>query len=545
MFHGIVQQIAYDLGQSLFVRIEHDLVIGNRDAGPDSLLLHLLGKLQHTSFQQIVQIHIRPIERESRSVDFLKIEQLIRQIQQPVDIGTHDFEVLLIIRRPDPRADDLFVRPPDQRQRSSYFMGYIREKRDLRPVFLPFLLPLQFPDLEIAPLSCFTHVPADIQPDNHDYGQHVHDISHRRGIKWRANLDFKPGRLIVPHSGSIGSPDLENIFPGRHIGEGNTRLFYFNPVINVVAHDIPVLIPAGGIVAEHGKIYGKQRLVVPEFDFIRIRHGGIQRRSRAADLGRPVVQLQIGHYDRSEIGARYELLRRKAHKTVDRAEIEFAVQIPESRLIVELIAGQPVAGGINFQVPRQRFITGQPLVRTDPQIFIFILDHFIHDIVRESVPGRIRRQIARRWRIAHRTSSFRTEPDMKGAVLIDADNMFEKAFIPGFHLPPLPRMGIIGNDPPVIRGEIDDPVVSLINIVYEQIFRDLPHEFERPVFGMKQAETVSQPHPNAAVVIPEYRENAVVGKHLRTQCDNLIRLQIHYIESAEESPDIEPVAIHA
>lgn len=109
-------------------------------------------------------------------------------------------------------------------------------------------------------------------------------------------------------------------------------------------------------------------------------------RSRAADLGRPVVQLQIGHYDRSEIGARYELLRRKAHKTVDRAEIEFAVQIPESRLIVELIAGQPVAGGINFQVPRQRFITGQPLVRTDPQIFIFILDHFIHDIVRESVP---------------------------------------------------------------------------------------------------------------------------------------------------------------
>jgi len=134
---------------------------------------------------------------------------------------------------------------------------------------------------------------------------------------------------------------------------------------------------------------------------------------------------------------------------------------------------------------------------------------------------------------------------MKGAVLIDADNMFEKAFIPGFHLPPLPRMGIIGNDPPVIRGEIDDPVVSLINIVYEQIFRDLPHEFERPVFGMKQAETVSQPHPNAAVVIPEYRENAVVGKHLRTQCDNLIRLQIHYIESAEESPDIEPVAIHA
>ena len=114
MFHGIVQQIAYDLGQSLFVRIEHDLVIGYRDAGPDSLLLHLLGKLQHTSFQQIVQIHIRPIERESRTVDFLKIEQLIRQIQQPVDIGTHDFEVLLIIRRPDPRADDLFVRPPDQ-----------------------------------------------------------------------------------------------------------------------------------------------------------------------------------------------------------------------------------------------------------------------------------------------------------------------------------------------------------------------------------------------------------------------------------------------
>ena len=99
---------------------------------------------------------------------------------------------------------------------------------------------------------------------------------------------FQPGRLIVPHSGSIGSPDLENIFPGRHIGEGNTRLFYFNPVINVVAHDIPVLIPAGGIVAEHGKIYGKQRLVVPEFDFIRIRHGGFSgdRGPQISETGR-------------------------------------------------------------------------------------------------------------------------------------------------------------------------------------------------------------------------------------------------------------------
>ena len=231
-------------------------------------------------------------------------------------------------------------------------MCYIREKRDFRPIFLLFLFPLQLLDLEIAPLPCFTHIPANIQPDNHGYGQHVHDISHRRGIIWRTNLDFKPGRLIVPHSGSIGSPDLKNIFPGRHIGECHTRLLYFNPVVNIVAHDIPVLIPAGGIVAEHGKIYGERRLVISEFDFIRIRHGNIQRGSRAADFGGPVVQFQIGHYDRGEIAARYELLRRKTHKTVDRTEIEFTVQIPESRFIIELIAGQTVTRGINFQVPR-------------------------------------------------------------------------------------------------------------------------------------------------------------------------------------------------
>lgn len=59
MFHGIVQQIAHNLGQSLFIRIKHDRIIGNRDDGPDSLLLHFLGKLQHTLFQQIIQIHIQ------------------------------------------------------------------------------------------------------------------------------------------------------------------------------------------------------------------------------------------------------------------------------------------------------------------------------------------------------------------------------------------------------------------------------------------------------------------------------------------------------
>ena len=62
---------------------------------------------------------------------------------------------------------------------------------------------------------------------------------------------------------------------------------------------------------------------------------------------------------------------------------------------------------------------------------------------------------------------------MRSAILIDTDNMFEKTFIPAFHLSPLPRIGIIGNDSPIICGKIDDPVVSLVIFVYKLIFRIL------------------------------------------------------------------------
>lgn len=125
-------------------------------------------------------------------LDLLEIQQLVREVQQPIGVAVHNDQVLGDAPVHRLFAEDVLQRTLDQRQRRADLVRDVGEEADLGIVQLPFLLALESLDVLLLAANVAARI---VNPNQHECTQRkqsVDDIGRHGEVERRRNLDEKP-----------------------------------------------------------------------------------------------------------------------------------------------------------------------------------------------------------------------------------------------------------------------------------------------------------------------------------------------------------------
>ncbi len=538
VFPGVVEKIADYFRHGLAVGRHHDFILLRLEAddlvAPRYFRLETLYRLPEHGHD----VGLGEIKGHGVGVELPEIEQLVGQIQQAVAVVSYRREVLSHLFAVRLFVHDVFQRARYERQGSAYLVGDVREKVYFGVEYLPvgrvavlFFSVRQSPHLFLLPCAPDEAACQDGQKNVGGDGP--------EGCVPRMGHDDAE---FPPCGGVPFGAEPESVIPRLELG---VRYAAFpvpdlRPVlVHALEHVLAsVVFHAGKVEVGNGK--REVRKVVwqayfPGEDYVRSQHAAFFGTHLAS------VHAHVGYVDPAFLSPSFSGQRRvEADESVRLSEDEIPRGGLYRRLVVVLVARHPVVVVIHHGLPRFFVQTDHAVVGAEPHVAGPVLEHFVGDVVGQSVFLGVAREPPRGNVVFGYASPVRGEPYVPPAVeghaayAVGADGIAPRRVLRVIDV--APRLGVVAKGSVAHRGNPDVAVPVLAYVLGEEQGKGLhPGKSHSGCFGEKSV-AVAQPYPSPAVL-----EKGVYGAFLQTQ---VLRREMGYFHRAGVY-DVHPVFEHA